>query len=136
MKRIILGLGFLVVVTFSCEEALTDTGVEPAFLLQQWTHSIEEQNEANSVVRIFRPSDSREFATARFRDAYEFKEDGICHYMFLHPADAHHMKDGTYAYDAEKSTIRIFSEDGDFLKEFTLHQLNSDILIMELTELG
>lgn len=136
MKRVILSLGFLVAVVFSCEEALTDDSPGSAFLLQRWTHSIEEQNDANSVIRTFRPSDSREFAPARFRDAYEFKEDGTCLYMFLHPADAHSMKNGTYTYDAEKKTLRIFSADGDFLKEFTLHQLNHDVLVMELTELG
>lgn len=134
MKRTALSLCLFALVMFSCEEALTDTGVTPAFLLGSWTHSMEEQEDVNSITRIFRPSDSREFAASRFRDAYEFKEEGFCRYMFLHPADAHSMKEGTYVYDVEKKTIRIFSDQGDFLKEFTVKQLSQDMLIMELTE--
>ncbi len=134
MKRIILSISLLAAVMCSCEEALTDAGAAPEFLLQAWTHSMEEQGDANSSVRIFRPSDSREFAPSRFRDAYEFMDDGVCSYMFLHPADAHQMKEGTYAYNVEKGTIRIFSAEGDFLKAFTVKQLSRDILVMELNE--
>ncbi|GAB5527446.1 MAG: hypothetical protein Roseis2KO_53180 [Roseivirga sp.] len=119
---------------YSCGDALTDTDVAPEFLLEAWTHSMEEQEDANSSLRIFRPSDSREFAPSRFRDAYEFMEDGACRYLFLHPADAHEMKEGSYAYNAKDSTIRIFSAEGDFLKAFTVKQLSQDILVMELTE--
>lgn len=119
---------------YSCGNSLTETDVAPEFLLESWTHSMEEQEDANSSIRIFRPSDSREFAPSRFRDAYEFMEDGICRYLFLHPADAHQMKEGTYTYDATNSTIRIFSEDGSFLKAFTVREISRDILVLEQTE--
>lgn len=134
MKRIILSIGLLVAVMYSCGDALKDTDIAPELLLEAWTHSMEEQEDANSSIRIFRPSDSWQFAPSRFRDAYEFMDDGVCRYMFLHPADAHQMREGNYTYDVEKSTIRIFSAEGDFLKAFSVKELSRDILVMELTE--
>lgn len=105
-----------------------------SFFTRELDPLMEEQEDVNSVTRIFRPSDSREFAASRFRDAYEFKEEGFCRYMFLHPADAHSMKEGTCAYDVEKKAIRIFSDDGNFLKEFTVRQLSQDMLVIEPRE--
>lgn len=134
MKRIFLSLSVFIIAFSSCEEPLTDSEVVSSLLMNEWTHAFEEQEDRNVTEMVFRPSASKSFAASRFRDAYQFSDDSTCRYMFLHPADAHHMKDGTYTYEPKDSTIRIFSEDDVFLKEFKVIKLESDLLVMEITE--
>lgn len=134
MKRIFLSLSVLVITFSSCEEALTDSEVVSSLLMNEWTHAFEEQEDRNVTEMVFRPTVSKSFAISRFRDAYQFSDDGTCRYMFLHPADAHHMKDGKYTYEPKDNTIRIFSEDDVFLKEFKVIKLESDLLVMEISE--
>lgn len=134
MKKVFLILSLFVITLNACEEALTDSEVVSSLLMNDWTHAFEEQEDRNVAEMIFRPTASKSFAASRFRDAYQFSDDGTCRYMFLHPADAHHMKNGKYTYEPKDNTIRIFSEDDVFLKEFKVIKLESGLLVMEITE--
>lgn len=136
MKRMIFSFFVLIVGISSCDKVAENSKIVFSDLIGEWTHSFEEQEDVNGEVKIFRYSTSQEFAVSRFRDAYEFKKDGTCRYMFLHPADAHHMKDGKYTFDSENNTIRIFSKDDVFLKELTVKKLTDNLLILKITERG
>lgn len=129
MKRRLFFLLTVCVAFFSCEEgpAVKAEG----FLFQKWTHAMEEQEDANSNLMIFRLTNSQIFPASRFRDAYEFSLDGSCRYLFLHPADAHHFKQGTFTYDQSDRVLLIYNEVGDLHKTFHVQELTADQLVME-----
>lgn len=104
---------------------------EDAHLYQAWTHAFEEQENANSDRLIFRPSNAQTFAPARFRASYEFKADGSCEYLFLHPADAHHFKTGSFIYDQRTSVLEVRDENDDVYAVYRLVELGSDLLVLD-----
>lgn len=131
MKKLLLVL-IVAFTAFACEESVQPQVLEQ--LNESWTHSREEQENPNGTTLIFRPSDSREFPVSHFRDAYEFRADGTCRYMYLHPADAHSMKEGTYDFDSDEKILSIYDADGGFLKSFKIIAVNKSKLVMELVQ--
>lgn len=135
MKRSILLLSIVMsMLITACEEPdLTGIRVSAA-LPQSWTHAFEEQDNANSGTRIYRLTGSREFAPSWFRDVYEFKADGACRYLVLHPADVHYMADGKYSFDQLNGILSIYDSEDDLVKAFEVIRLETDLLVMRLKD--
>ncbi len=99
-------------------------------LLQSWTHSREEEQPDDSS-QIFRPSAFKTFAPSRFRMQYVFKANGECEWMYLDPADGHHLKPGTWKIDQKADrVIRIYDVNGQLTaySPFRIVELGKDIL--------
>jgi hypothetical protein len=99
-------------------------------LYRDWTHSYEEErppNPSGVVVQIFRPTASRQFPLSRFRMRYIFHENRDLQYLYLHPADAHHMKKGTWNWSQGNRTILWKNAEGE-TGRFEILQVTRDIL--------
>ena len=132
MKKVFLIPIIVVFALTGCADSEADIDVVDG-LLQSWTQAFEEQDDANSPRRIYRLSDSQSFAPARFRSSYVFRADATCQYLFLHPADAHFMKEGYYTYDEESRILEIFdAEEDQLVISYTVIQISDDRLILEL----
>jgi len=96
-------------------------------LLQSWTHSREEEQPEDSS-QIFRPSAFKEFAPSRFRMQYIFKANGDCEWMYLDPADGHHLKPGKW--EINDRMIRIYDANRRLTacSPFRIVELGKDIL--------
>lgn len=131
MKKTVYFLFAFVLIVSACDDAGLSPNLLTGELQQAWTHSFEEQEDVNSTTRIYRKSDSREFAVSRFRDAFEFKSDGTCRYLVLHPADAHYFAEGTYTLDSEEKQLRIFDSQNELVKAFEIVELQEELLIIK-----
>jgi hypothetical protein len=97
-------------------------------LLQSWSHSREEED-PQTEGRIYRPTESWRFPPSRFRMRYEFKGDGTCRWMHLHPADRHAMRSCTWSFDPEeKDLVIVFDQKGNRVESFLILELKKDIL--------
>ena len=98
-------------------------------IFNKWVHSQEEQAEVKGH-QIYRPSDFKEFPASRFRQVFDFKEDGTCEYMYLHPTDKHSMKPGTWSYNEKTNLITIKDEEGKEIYSITVVELGKDKLLL------
>lgn len=99
-------------------------------LYQSWTHSWEEEQEADTI-RIYRPSNFKDFPGGWFRMKYVFYENGDCEWLYLHPADAHYMKPGKWKIDPKDSQVIHIYDEADQLVEplsFRIIELKKDLL--------
>lgn len=96
-------------------------------LIQHWVHSREEQKNPAAKEQIFRPAKSRKFPPSRFRKAYKFSEGGDCEWMFLDPADRHHLKPGKWEIDSGDKRVLKITAAGK-THSFRIVELSKDIL--------
>ena len=96
-------------------------------LIGCWTDSREE-NIQNSNTRVYRPCDFKSFPVTRFRFTMDLKEDNKCSWLYLDPMDAHHMKDGTWTFEKETMTLKIFNIDMVEVKSFVIAVIGENIL--------
>lgn len=64
-----------------------------------------DRSESSDEVDVFFAVDRRPVRTDRFPMQYVFRSDGTCDWLYLHPADAHHFKTGTWRVDSD--TLRV-----------------------------
>ena len=132
MKRFLLIALIFSTALMSCEDEAASVDLNTD-LFQAWTHAFEEQDDVNAKRRIYRLSDSQSFAPARFRSSYVFRADATCQYLFLHPADAHFMKEGYFTYDEESRILEVFdAEDDQRVSSYNVIQISADRLVLEL----
>jgi len=101
---------------------------KPPGLLGCWTDSREENTDNTN---IYRPCDFKSFPISRFRFKMDLKENGSCAYLYLAPNDAHHMKDGTWTFDENTKTLKIFNASNEVIKNFIIAKVGEDILQIE-----
>ena len=102
--------------------------IDTSNLVGHWVHSREEET-AESNIHIYRPADYQDFAPSRFRMRYKFHEDGTCDWLYLHPADAHHFKDGTWQIVSTADSILNVDQDGNE-HSFKIVELKPNLLRM------
>lgn len=131
MKKLCLAV-LLATTLFACEGEANLPGPDLVLndLYQVWVHSHEE-NPSGSV-QIYRPENSRQFPVSRFRDVFEFKDDGNCRYLFLSPNDAHFMKDGTFVYVPDTGDLTVNDDTGQAVYKFRLIQLEDEVMTLQL----
>ncbi len=131
---------FALLLAAGCGKVSPQVGVSApddlAQLFQSWVHSYEEEQETSAeCVQLFRPSEYKEFAPSRFRMRYVFNEDGTCEWLFLHPADAHYMKQGTWeAAPGDSKVVLIYDTDGtiDESVSFRIVEIEEELLRIEV----
>ena len=99
-------------------------------LYQSWRHSWEEEQEADTI-RIYRPSNYKDFPLGWFRMKYVFVENGDCEWLYLYPADAHYMKTGKWKVDLDDTQVlHIYDETGKWVKplSFRIIELKKELL--------
>jgi hypothetical protein len=99
-------------------------------LFQTWTHSYEEE-QSDDGFRLFRSAAAMTFAPSRFRMQYVFSENGNCEWLYLDPADAHHLKPAKWKVDPnDGKVILIYDLDGALLEfvSFRIIKLEKDVL--------
>ncbi len=99
-------------------------------LYQSWTHSWEEE-QGTDTIRIYRPSNFKDFPASWFRMKYVFYENGDCEWLYLHPADAHYMKPGKWEISRKDNKVILIYDTADNLMEplsFRIIELKKDIL--------
>ena len=99
-------------------------------LCQSWTHSREEEKLGTNGLateQIFLPSNSRRFAPSRFRMRYVFNRNGILEYLYLHPTDRHHMKQGSWHLARDNKTVHWKNAEGG-IGSFQILEITKDIL--------
>ena len=97
----------------------------PESLVKEWKHSYEE---SGAGVEIYRPANYKTFPPSMFRQVYNFKADGKCEYLVLHPADAHYMAKGTWNYNPETRYIQIRNDKGEQVALLEVLDIGNDIL--------
>ena len=123
-----------------CNENPQRTGisedVDLTHLLQSWMRSYEEEPRTpTESVHLFRPGGFEDFPPSRFRMRYIFSEDGRCEWFFLHPADAHFMKQGTWEADPrDNRIILIYDTNGTLVESvsFRIVEIEEDLLRVEV----
>lgn len=135
MKRIFLiaiiaGIsGFLLT---GCSRNLSSTKTNyPEALQKEWKHSYEE---SAAGVDIYRPADYKIFTPSKFRRVYNFKANGKCEYLVLHPADAHYMANGTWNYNPETRYIQIRDEKSEQVVLLEVLEIGKDILKVQIVK--
>ena len=103
----------------------------PSALQKEWKHSYEE---SASGIEIYRPSDYKPFPPSMFRQVYNFKADGRCEYLVLHPADAHYMAKGTWNYNPETHYVQIRNEKGEQVVLLEVLDVEKNILKVQIVK--
>ena len=99
-------------------------------LLQSWRHSWEEEQEGDTI-RIYRPSDYKDFPVGWFRMKYVFYENGECEWLYLAPTDGHSLKPGKWEISRKDNEVILIYDTADKLKaslSFRIIELEKDIL--------
>lgn len=81
-----------------------------------WLHDRESEQEGSDF-KLFAPCTSKTFPASRFRNMYQFKEDGTCNWLVLSPNDAHYLQDGTYSI--EDGILEIYNLKKDLILKNT-----------------
>lgn len=95
------------------------------YLAQHWANSYEEEVDPN--IRIYRAVDFAQLPASRFRMEYIFRPDYTCDWLYLDPADAHHLRPGTWKADQDMLYI---DQDGTTVK-YRVLELTPAILRVE-----
>src|SRR5210317_1942142 len=74
-----------------------------------WTHSMEENPNYESPY-IYRPCDYKEFPVSRFRQTFQFMQNGECSWNHLADNDAHYTRHGKWTFDEDSMTIDVHDE--------------------------
>lgn len=93
---------------------------------KKWMHSQQENTEDGS--KIYRPEDYQEWGPSRYRQSYEFFEEGKCKFTWLAPNDLHQMLDGTYKIDKENQVIVIYDSTGKEVHKLEVLLLEKNLL--------
>ena len=118
-----------ILLCFSCKKSSEDLG--PAFLINCWIHSYEEENNVPDVPAIFRPCDYKDFGPARYRHKINLKADNQAEYLVLSPNDAHYTEEGTWEFDDVNSILRIRDQSGEIFYEYQVVEIQEDKLLLE-----
>lgn len=132
-KYLFLFLSFILI---SCQENSNPItpGTEIENLFKSWTNSFEVQG-TNSKVRIFRPSDYKEFPLSRYREVLIFEKDNTCSYLVVAPTDGLYFEKGKWSVIEMKENIfAIFDSTQKLYKKFQIVELRSDLLKFILIE--
>jgi len=92
-----------------------------------WTDSREE-NVPGSSIKIYRHCDYKSFPVSRFRFRMNINENNKCSYLYLAPNDAHHMKEGTWTYDQQSRTLKIYNSENKKVRTFVIETMGKDVL--------
>ena len=99
---------------------------------QSWTRSFEEEASEPAGVQVYRPSDSRQFPAALFRNRYVFARDGGCEWRVLHPADAHYMEPAAWKLDSgDPNLVSIVNQLGVEVVRFKVLELGPELMRIE-----
>lgn len=93
-------------------------------LTQHWVNSYEE--ETGDGVLVYRVFDFAQVPPSRFRMEYLFYPDFTCQWLYLDPADAHHLRPGTWKLDQNLLSV---NQDG-VIVSYRILELTSDLLRM------
>ena len=77
--------------------------IEPDLLCKGWTRSDEEEEKLNG--RVFRPTDSREFPPAKFRNRYVFNKNGTCEWLKMISANQQRMTPARWSVNADDPAV-------------------------------
>ena len=92
-----------------------------------WKDSREE-NKSNSLLKIFRHCDFKEFPASRFRFTMQLNLDSSCQWLYLAPNDRHEMKPGTWKYIGETKKLSIYNSENNIVKSFLIESVDEDKL--------
>lgn len=104
----------------------TQLAIDIHDLFQHWVHSSEEE-QAGSMVQVFRPAGSKKFPPSRFRMVYKFAPNGACEFYYLSPDDAHHFKPCNWTMNVSDKMILRISAKGKLIS-YRIVQLTGKIL--------
>lgn len=102
---------FIFITLVSCGSNPEEELVREEFLINCWTHSMEE--DLDGRFQIYRTCQSMTFPESRFRMVFDLKSDGTCEYLELSPVDAHRMVKGTWTFESGTQRLMLFAEKGD-----------------------
>lgn len=94
-------------------------------LFQEWKHAREEEEDS---IQIYRPSNSQNFPSTRFRGSFEFYKDGRFKYLYLAPNDAHYFRYGTWGLSKKESSLIGLFYSSQKMNRIKIIQLNNNIL--------
>jgi hypothetical protein len=80
--------------------------VLPDVFYQCWAASYEEDNDAVTIFKTYRPCNYKEFKPGMYRHRIEFFRDGKCKWLRMAPNDAHYFVDGVWTYQRGMVTVR------------------------------
>lgn len=94
---------------------------------KEWYHSYEEEIDS---IKIYRPSDYKEFPPTRFRQRYILEDNNVCQYFVLDSKDAHYYESGYWNYLAENQILQILDSNSSLVDEYKILALRTDLLKM------
>jgi len=112
--------------TISCTTNMDEDSLRTDFLVNCWTHSMEE--DPDGTTQVYRTCDSMDFPASRFRMVFDLKADGSCTYLELSPVDAHMMVPGTWSFENGTQRLMIFAEKGDPAFMMTVEKLEEQVV--------
>lgn len=125
---------FLLGLVFLSNTNMQKDNISELDLIGCWADSREE-NDQNGDISIYRPCDFKEFPRSRFRFKMEIKKNNVCSWLHLSPTDRHHFKEGTWLFDKETNTLKIFDKDKKEAKRFIIFKTAKDILKIKIGDL-
>ena len=126
MKNWILLVGIM----FSLNSFGQNNNISELELIGCWTDSREE-NKTDSELNIYRPCEFKTFPPSRYRFTMELKANQKCSWLYLAPNDAHHMVDGTWAFNKESGILEIIDLQGSSMQRFIVIGLEKNLMKIE-----
>ena len=104
------------------------TFTTPAFpikyLYGNWVNSREEEI---NIIKIYRPQDYKDFPASRFRNRFNFYENGECEYLILEPTDGQrYLKYRWRLLKENPNIIYLYDEKGWHTKFLRIEKLDAD----------
>ena len=94
-------------------------------LKKEWTHSREEETDS---IKIYRPSDYKEFPASRYRQIFSFLDSGKCEYSILASNDAHFSEQGFWSYNENEQIITITDTTQTIIKRIEVIEVTKELL--------
>ena len=127
MKHGKIFLVMLLVFSFGCD-SISDNNQESTnlnLLKKEWIHSYEEETE---LVKIFRPSDYKDFPASHYRQSFLFGDENYCKYFVLDAADAHYYEEGTWEFKDNDNLVVIYDSTNHIIHQLEIIELSEDLL--------
>ena len=98
----------IVIIFLAFAQTLFSQGkaVMPDAFYQCWAASYEEDNDAVTVSKTYRPCNYKEFKPGMYRHRVEFFRDGKCKWLRMAANDAHYFVDAKWIYRKGIITVK------------------------------
>jgi len=104
----------------------------PEVFFKCWASSYEEDTDAVSRTKTYRPCDYKEFKPSMYRHKIEFFKTGKCKWLKLAANDAHYFVESTWTY--KRGSVIVRDDNKETVFKFKIKHLAQNRMTILVTE--